>query len=353
DGGGIRGLSSLLILEMIMHRIKASENLAEPPLPCEYFDLIGGTSTGGIIAIMLGRLRMSVEQAIECYDDLSGKVFRRSKLLGDGKYKATMLEKVIKSIVEERTGDSETSLLDDGTLGGKCRMFVCSMNAHSVSGRRPVLFRSYLSPKTVPISCKVWEAARATSAAPTFFKRMLIGPDTRREPFIDGGVGQNNPTEQVLSEAQVIFPGRPVACLISIGTGQPEIIGVGKPTLFERNVIPVGAIKAMVEMATDCEETAERMHKYFENRPKTYFRFNVDQGLQTVKLDNWERMDEVSAHTRQYMEMYEVGKRLDDAVMAMVGRSAASSTFTSSMNNPLFYTHCLLTPGKCNRHHSG
>src|SRR5579862_6936456 len=61
DGGGIRGLSSLLILKEIMDAIRRkTQNTqnATPPRPCEYFDLIGGTSTGGLIAIMLGRLRM-------------------------------------------------------------------------------------------------------------------------------------------------------------------------------------------------------------------------------------------------------------------------------------------------------
>ena len=58
DGGGVRGLSSLLILRQLMEEIGRRQRTAEPPLPCEYFDLIGGTSTGGLIAIMLGRLRM-------------------------------------------------------------------------------------------------------------------------------------------------------------------------------------------------------------------------------------------------------------------------------------------------------
>jgi len=57
DGGGIRGLSELLIIREIMHRLMIAENeeraknglerLRQPPKPCEYFDLIGGTSTGG------------------------------------------------------------------------------------------------------------------------------------------------------------------------------------------------------------------------------------------------------------------------------------------------------------------
>jgi len=60
DGGGVRGLSSLLILREIMEEIQRQSGTPDTPLPCDYFDLIGGTSTGGLIAIMLGRLRMVV-----------------------------------------------------------------------------------------------------------------------------------------------------------------------------------------------------------------------------------------------------------------------------------------------------
>jgi patatin-like phospholipase/acyl hydrolase len=58
DGGGVRGLSSLLILRDIMEEIERRTNATTTPKPCEYFDLIAGTSTGGLIAIMLGRLGM-------------------------------------------------------------------------------------------------------------------------------------------------------------------------------------------------------------------------------------------------------------------------------------------------------
>ena len=58
DGGGVRGLSSLLILREIMEEIQRQSGAEDTPLPSQYFDLIGGTSTGGLIAILLGRLRM-------------------------------------------------------------------------------------------------------------------------------------------------------------------------------------------------------------------------------------------------------------------------------------------------------
>ena len=64
DGGGVRGLLALYILKELMaqiareHRTENSEAPELFPCPCEYFDLICGTSTGGLIALMLGRLRM-------------------------------------------------------------------------------------------------------------------------------------------------------------------------------------------------------------------------------------------------------------------------------------------------------
>jgi predicted acylesterase/phospholipase RssA len=187
-----------------------------------------------------------------------------------------------------------------------------------MGGGKPVLFRSYESTMGTSIPCTVWEAARATSAAPTIFKRIYIGQ--HKEPFIDGGLGRNNPTEEVLSEAKIVFPGRRVACVISIGTGHPKMIKVPNPGIFEKNVVPVRVIEAVVSMASDCEATAGRMVKYFENQPRTYFRFNVEHGLEDVKLSDWDRTDEVAAQTRHYMT-HEVGPCLDDAVTAMLGRS--------------------------------
>ena len=50
-----------------------------PPRPCDYFDMIGGTSTGGLIAIMLGRLGLTVDQCINCFTSISKKVFEKKK----------------------------------------------------------------------------------------------------------------------------------------------------------------------------------------------------------------------------------------------------------------------------------
>jgi patatin-like phospholipase/acyl hydrolase len=73
DGGGVRGLSTLLILKRLMEGV----NPTNPPKPCQYFHMIGGTSTGGLIALMLGRMRLSVDDCIAAYTDLSPKIFTK------------------------------------------------------------------------------------------------------------------------------------------------------------------------------------------------------------------------------------------------------------------------------------
>ncbi|KAL6411799.1 phospholipase [Ilyonectria robusta] len=65
DGGGVRGLSSRMILQNLMSTIDPDS----PSKPCDYFDMICGTSTGGLIAIMLGRLRMTVDECIDATVD--------------------------------------------------------------------------------------------------------------------------------------------------------------------------------------------------------------------------------------------------------------------------------------------
>ncbi|KAG6824300.1 hypothetical protein H0H87_012092, partial [Tephrocybe sp. NHM501043] len=273
---------------------------------------------------MLGRLRMSVEDAINCYDTLAENVFSQVQDGSDLTKNATLLENIIKEIVKSKTGDSEAQMLDDRSPGGICKTFVCAMNAHNMNARQQVLFRTYKSLKELPISCAIWQAARATSAAPTFFDRIYIGPPRLQEPYIDGGLGRNNPTDVVLREAEVMFSGRDrrIACIISIGTGKTDIITIESPSLFRRN----HTIKALAQIVTDCEQTAQEMEKKFENHPKTYFRFNVEQGLQTIDLKDRDRMSRVSSHTRSYMQMYEIDSRLSTAVQVIRARRGVIST---------------------------
>jgi hypothetical protein len=107
DGGGVRGLPSLIILEELMRKIDPTN----PPKPCDYFDMMGGTNTGGLIAIMLGRLEMSIKDCREAYRVLSNDVFQPKNYIAKpwfrmpwnwhikGRFDSDALEKGIKRII--------------------------------------------------------------------------------------------------------------------------------------------------------------------------------------------------------------------------------------------------------------
>ncbi|KAJ7841443.1 acyl transferase/acyl hydrolase/lysophospholipase [Mycena leptocephala] len=323
----------LIILEDLMWKLKVAEDLPNVPCPCDYFDLIGGTSTGGLIALMLGRLRMSVKDTVKAYGELSKEVFLDVKSQGsDGRFKASKLEKAIKGIVGAHSASQDPEEGMEDTRENPCKTFVCTMNAANMS--LPVLFRTYNTTNNPAIDCKIWQAGRATSAAPTFFKQIQIGPPGIEEAFVDGGMGQNNPIAALLLEAQVVFPDHQIACIISLGTGQPHTIKIPKPSLRKR-LFPLDVIEAIKGIATDCEKQHQLSAHYFDPVPHVYFRFNVERGMQDIQLNQWERLGDVAANTRQYLLSHPIRNQLADAVKSLVEKIGRVST--QSLSKSSFY----------------
>lgn len=148
----------------------------------------------------------------------------------------------------------------------------------------------------------IWQAARATSAAPTFFKRLKIGPANAQEEFIDGGIGSNNPTKLLLKEAADIFgSNHPVACVISIGTGIPKLTEFRIPGIRQK-LVPLDLAKALGKIATDCEKIEKGVAEFFSSTPRLYFRFNVSRGLEDVPLEEWNDLGNIRAKTIHYLE---------------------------------------------------
>lgn len=304
-------MSSLIILDEIMQRIRHDEGLSEDPRPCDYFDLIGGTSTGGLIAIMLGRLRMSVPEAIAQYAHLAESVFSDTKFkCQEGTFKANKLESAIKDVVTKfaTCPPDDGRMLDHRAAHDVCRTFVCATPALSMAA--PRLFRTYRVRDNPSGNCFIWEAARATSAAPTFFKRATIIDNGLKEDFIDGGIKCNNPVLQLVEEAGHVFNNRPIACIVSIGTGEAETIGLRSPDVFQR-LLPINLIGVLRQIATDCHDVAEQVEKQYTCTPGIYYRFNVDQGLQQVSLAEWNRLDEVTQHTKQYLNKAAINQKVN------------------------------------------
>lgn len=191
------------------------------------------------------------------------------------------------------------------------------MNAANMS--HPVLFRTYDTRDHPAMDCTIWQAGRATSAAPTFFKQIKIGPPGIEQAFVDGGMGQNNPIAALLLEAEVMFPDHQIACIISLGTGQPHTISIPKSSLLKR-LLPLDVVNAIKGIATDCEKEHQRFARHFDQVPQVYFRFNVEQGMQDIQLSQWERLSDVVAHTEQYLLSHSGGRQLAEAAKSLSER---------------------------------
>ncbi|KAH9835281.1 acyl transferase/acyl hydrolase/lysophospholipase [Rhodofomes roseus] len=228
DGGGVRGISSLHILQRLF---RGDENAR----PCEVFDMMAGTSTGGLIAIMLGRLRMTIGQCIDVYQKLSREIFgatsitQTTNMLKSGtKYNARIFENAVKKVVEDYFELNNPEEVQS--------------HSQNLNNKRVTHLRTYDNPEVNPslADYKIWEAARATTAAPVYFAPIELDG----YKYMDGGFGYNNPVLQLITESRLCFgPARQVCCLVSIGTGgNPDIAfpkGVTwlfKPTSVKNNL---------------------------------------------------------------------------------------------------------------------
>lgn len=214
DGGGIRGLvlvQTLLEIESV---------LGKSIIDC--FDWIAGTSTGGILALGLS-LGKTLRECQALYFRIKEEAF-----IGMRPYNSEDLERVLKDSLGAETVMSDIErpkIMITGVLADK----------------KPVdlyLFRNYESPSTllkIPVSTStsvtllppneqlVWHVARATGAAPTYFRSF--------GKFLDGGLIANNPTLDAMTEIHeynlaLKASGReqeavPLSLVVSLGTGLP------------------------------------------------------------------------------------------------------------------------------------
>jgi len=402
DGGGVRGLSSLMVLDDLMENIaqeekrigKRSKSDTTPLKPCDYFDLIGGTSTGGIIAILLSRLRLDCKQCIGIYTKLAEEIFKHDKSIslfgvkiptGGSRFSGAVLEKAIKQALIDLKYDPEERMWDDSlfeevpedlprdsiwsdavpeafsespvaTLKNAAGALTKALDgtapsppsniaddelakSHTddpfadskisrrdtwklhprlsvhkrkdVKGCRGFVLTSLKNALGLPRilstydpndrSTRIWEALRATSAAPTFFEEMQFG--TPKVTYLDGGVGFNNPCAEVDYAAKALWEGRSIGVIVSVGTGLQSIPSVRNNASW----LPFGLgtdialAQALIGMATSTVRVDNEMKRMYYNSSTRYYRFDVDRGLANVSLEQWMKEDEMAALTEQYM----------------------------------------------------
>ena len=230
DGGGIRGALTLGYLEKMEELLRAQHDNDPNFRLCDYFDLIGGTSTGSIIASCLA-IGMKAEDIKDKYFDLGGKIFGDQHKwyeifkITKAKYDAGPLEKELRNVFKDIT------LGSDAIKTGLC-IVAKRADTNSVwpliNHPEDKFFDSKIGKNK---DILLWKAVRASAAAPSYFLPQIInvGGDLPKAAFVDGGVSMaNNPAMQLLMVAALKgFPfhwklGAENLLLVSVGTGMSK-----------------------------------------------------------------------------------------------------------------------------------
>lgn len=214
DGGGIRGLVPALVLDHL-------ERAAGAPIHT-LFDLIAGTSTGGVLACGLAA-GLPAGRMADLYLRHGGRIFeprvwrRVGAVVAAAKHDHRVLEGALAEALGDATlADAKTHLL---------------VPAYDLQNRRPHFFKSWRAQgiDAAPGEARaesdfaLRDVARATAAAPTYFEPALVRNRAGRSfSLVDGAVYANNPALCALAESRRLWPTASRAVLLSVGTGLSE-----------------------------------------------------------------------------------------------------------------------------------
>ena len=353
DGGGVRSFSSLLILQELMGAVEEYERRINPEtrssvdsplvnrlpdeqpsrsagyprsvsgyLPCHYFDYVSGTSTGGLIAILLGRLRMSVDEAIEEYKGLFAKVFgnsasswRRHIMKHDNTERRKRLKDHFESISPVRLSSPQERAEQFKSDRARCRTIVCSMKSNEDKNfQTPFLFRSYDRDSSHtsrtpfernpgdPNIFAISQVARATSAALSHFKSIHMFEAW----YYDGATNLNNPSWEVVKEVSLLAKEShdAIDLLLSIGGGNAK--GNNPRTRF-------GTGSLLQELTDISDIVHEKVMLESKDQGFAYSRFDVKKGLQAVRMNEWRpeisgeiTFEKIESATQRYLKLEDI-----------------------------------------------
>lgn len=283
DGGGIRGLIPAIFLEEI-------EKITKKPV-WEYFDLICGTSTGGIIALAVA-VGKPVREIRELYEKKGAEIFppitkwelhkKITRLLrvvcGDGgKYCSVPLEDILE----------ETFCVEDKPLRMKDAKTLLCIPSIDIATGKVVVFKTPHKVIHPTNECffndaekEIWKVARATTAAPFYFASAGINASY----FIDGGLWANNPSLVGIVEARRCGYGLNEISLLSLGTGN-SILQVPSSKAKRMNVLnwQLGIIELAFEVQSQAVENQVSQLLIPENNMRIQYIFNKNIGLDDVR----------------------------------------------------------------------
>ncbi|PWA26114.1 hypothetical protein CCH79_00015211 [Gambusia affinis] len=263
DGGGTRGLLALQTL----HKL---QDLTGKRIH-QLFDYICGVSTGAILAFMLGIFQIPLEECEDMYRKLGSDIFKQNVIVGTVKmgwshafYDSEMWETILK----ERMGEGR---MIESARDPHCpKVAAVSTIVNRGLPLKAYVFRNYRLMPGVrshylgDCKHKMWQAIRASSAAPGYFQEFVLGKDLHQ----DGGLLINNPTALAIHECKCLWPNAPLECVLSLGTGRYETVGTNSTNYTSLKT----KLTHVISSATDTEEVHTMLDALLP--PDTYFRFN-------------------------------------------------------------------------------
>lgn len=236
DGGGIRGLISIEVLAEIERTLRKQFNKGDDFVLADYFDYIGGTSVGAIIATCLA-LGMSVDQVRKFFDNNAPNMFQKARLWDRlyYQYRCDNLRTMMKSVFGDVCAESEEGKDEwNATLGSDELRTLLMVVIHNVTTDSPWPVSSNPNAKyncdpddaECNLKLPLWQLVRASTAAPSYFPPETVRLGARPFTFDDGVTTPfGNPAFQLFLMAtmepyKLNWPtGEDAMLLVSVGTG--------------------------------------------------------------------------------------------------------------------------------------
>ena len=280
DGGGIRGVLPATFLSVLEEKLQETSGNKDLRL-ADCFDLIAGTSTGGLLTCMYLTpddnnalvAKYSARQALEFYFGYGNSAFTPNVQGGFHKYSPAGLEAGLNKFF----GNLKLSQL----------IKPCCITAYDMIHCEPFLFYSHRAISDPRANYYVKDVARATSALPGIFPPATISSlSDRKRTFIDGSIFAYNPALQAYIRAKSIFPNGENFLLFSLGTGLPATAYTPEQ-LEDTSEKNWARLLADVAFSAHSDMVHYQLHEIFRNKPgSTYIRLQPSLRGLNREMDN-------------------------------------------------------------------
>ncbi|KAF2176910.1 FabD/lysophospholipase-like protein [Zopfia rhizophila CBS 207.26] len=327
DGGGVRGIVELSILTAIEKELGG-----DIPVRC-FFDLIGGTSTGGLLAIGLGIGNWTLGESKDRLTDLMSRIFTSKsewqpvqmwkEIWMGGTYSPRAFEEAVNAAFGDLSKQRMIGSRARGSPAAATKVFVTATIGNNKQGIVITNYAQQLEKDQANKDFTIREAALATCAAPIYFPPLL----RHSTEYWDGGISFNNPSMAAASEGEHIWPSTKQTVpdlLLSIGNGWSTVkmASPRKPT----NPIAskITALQKCLYQQMESEEVWDKSFGNMQNlHPRQYVRLNpkVSDGL--PQIDDLQALKNGSLENiaSRYLQEENTRRRITDVCRVLVATS--------------------------------